>query len=83
MIKSNLLFILFFTTTCYCNNIILDKKLNKHTNKIIVGAERVEDYKSSLINKNIAIVANHTSVIRTIRSNYTHLVDSLINSKIE
>ena len=83
MIKSNLLFILFFTTTCYCNNIILDKKLNKHTNKIIVGAERVEDYKSSLINKNIAIVANHTSVIRTVRSNYTHLVDSLINSKID
>jgi len=83
MIKSNLLFIFLFTTTCYCNNIVLDEKLNKHTNKIIVGAERVHDYKSSIVNKNIAIVANHTSMVRNIKSNYTHLVDSLINSKIK
>ena len=33
------------------------------TNKIIVGAESIEEYKHLLLGKNVGIVANHTSVI--------------------
>ena len=68
---------------------------DKTTNKIIVGAESVNEYKYLISGKKIGIVANHTSVIfkSTIHSktkafpndynDYTHLVDSLIKLNIE
>ena len=48
--------------------------------KIRVGANQTEDYFSLLKNKNIALVANQTSVIfkNNKQADYTHLVDSLI-----
>ncbi len=44
---------------------------------IVVGAERTELYLSKLTNKRVAILTNHTGLIKT-----THLVDSLISLKI-
>ncbi len=47
--------------------------------QIIVGANQTHKYLSILKNKNIAIVANHTSVIfKKENITYTHLVDSLL-----
>ncbi len=44
---------------------------------IIVGAERTELYLSKLINKKVAILTNHTGLIKQ-----THIVDSLLSLKI-
>ncbi len=43
-------------------------------NRIKTGAEQTEKYLHLLKNKNIALVANHTSLI-----NQTHLLDSLLS----
>jgi len=45
--------------------------------KIETGAEQTEQYISLLLNKNVAVVANHTSNI-----NGSHLVDSLISLEV-
>ena len=45
-----------------------------YNKKIMVGAEKTDRYLSLLKNKNIAVVANHTS-----RIGKTHLVDSLVS----
>ena len=52
-----------------------------HTD-IIVGANDTDAYFSLIKNKNIAVVANQTSVIFSDNNQYTHLVDSLISSGI-
>lgn len=49
--------------------------------KIIVAANRTEAYIPYLKNKNIAVVANQTSVIFK-EKGYTHLVDSLLSLNI-
>ena len=52
--------------------------------KLVVGAERIDHYIEQLQNKNIAIVANATSVVRkNDRNSFTHLVDTLLSRKIE
>ena len=52
--------------------------------KLVVGAERIDHYIEQLQNKNIAIVANATSVVRKSDGNsFTHLVDTLLSRKIE
>ena len=64
---------------------------DKITNKIIVGAESINEYKPLILSKKIGIVANHTSVIfkstnRLLANeniDYTHLVDSLLKLNIE
>src|SRR5690554_6582057 len=48
---------------------------------IIVAANRTEEYLPLLTGKNVAVVANHTSVIFK-DSLYTHLVDSLLARNI-
>ena len=51
--------------------------------KLVVGAERIDNYIEQLQNKNIAIVANATSVVRNSdRNSFTHLVDTLLSRKI-
>ena len=52
-----------------CSN----KKLSKQEHRIYTGAEQTEQYISNLKSKQVAIVANHTTLI-----NETHLVDSLL-----
>lgn len=55
-----------------------DKNDESINDKIIVGAERTEQYFPLLTGKKIGIVANQTSFIQN-----THLVDSLYNSGFE
>ena len=95
MLKRSLFFIFSIITinTSCGNEKIIDN--NKTTNKIIVGAERINEYKSLITAKKIGIVANHTSVIfkssnkskSKLLSNkyidYTHIVDSLLKLNIE
>lgn len=58
------------------------KKSQTEQIEIIVGANNTEAYFSLLKNKNVAVVANQTSVIFKEKSSFTHLVDSLISSGI-
>ena len=51
-------------------------------NEVIVGANLTENYLPLLKDKNIALVANQTSVIFKNDHSYTHLVDSLLAHKI-
>lgn len=64
----------------------LDFKKNKNDlNQIVTGAERVELYVSKLKNKNVAVIANQTSVIRNLNqkkrlskeNSFIHLIDHL------
>ena len=63
----SIIFVVFFLISCQ----------SQTNQKIITGAEQTDKYIPLLKNKNVAIVANHTSLI-----NQTHLVDSLLNLKI-
>lgn len=59
------------------------KKNSTSISKIETGAQQTSEYLQLLKNKNIAIVANQTSVIfKTEVETYTHLVDSLLKLKI-
>ena len=74
--KHKLYILLFSLFLISCTNAQKDYNSNESKNNtIIVGAERTELYFPLLKDKNIAIVANQTSVI-----NNVHLVDSLINA---
>ena len=61
------LILFFFQIFCACSQ--------APAGKIIVGAERTGEYFPLIKGKNIAIVANHTSLI-----NGVHLVDSLLSA---
>ena len=54
-------------------------KTNEIKSNVIVGANQISEYENLIKDKRIGIIANHTSVIFKKNSNYTHLVDSLIN----
>jgi len=58
------------------NQVVLDKE-------ILTGAQQTNLYVPLLKNKNIAIVANQTSVIFKNNSTYIHLVDSLLKMKVD
>jgi len=71
------------------NKITNEKPQLKSIKKISTGAQQTQLYIPLLKHKNIAIVANQTSVIfkakslnTNVKSNYTHLVDSLLSLKI-
>jgi uncharacterized protein YbbC (DUF1343 family) len=51
----------------------------QESTEIKVSAERTELYVNLLKGKNIAIVANQTSVIKNNKNSFTHLVDSLLS----
>lgn len=77
--------LLLFVSTLSCRQSNKDKKLPsiKKENAIVVGANQTENYIPFLKDKNIAIVANNTSVIfKNDTSHYTHLVDSLLSLDI-
>lgn len=57
--------------------------IRKPVDKIVLGVDRTQDYIPKLIDKKVAVVANQTSVIFKSDTSYTHLVDSLLNSKIQ
>lgn len=73
-----LLFYLLFFSLISCGQ-ELTKKINSVNNlPIKTGAQRTELYIPYLKNKNIAIVANQTSVIYKGENKYIHIVDSLL-----
>lgn len=55
----------------------LTQKQAEGLQAVVTGAERTELYFPALMNKRVALIANHTSVIGN-----THLVDSLLASSI-
>ena len=55
---------------------------NIYSQGIIHGSERTSEYLDKLHNKNIAVVANNTSVIRY-KNTSIHLIDSLLNRDVE
>jgi len=94
LLKSTFLFFLIGILSCGNTNKQSDPASEKVTERkipkpasseIITGASRTEEYLPLLKNKNIGIVGNQTSIIKTEQGNYTHLVDSLLslNIKIE
>jgi len=62
-----IIFIFFFHVELFCV---------QSENKIIVGAERINKYKSLISDKSIALLVNHTSMLKN-----THLIDTLSNLK--
>ena len=56
-----IIFSILFIDVPYSN--VKNTNNSEITNKIIVGAESVNEYKHLLVGKNVGIVANHTSVI--------------------
>lgn len=56
-------------------------KVKESNPKIITGANQINKYLPLLQGKNVAIVANQTSVLET-KTGFTHLVDTLISKKI-
>ena len=85
-----LVFLLFFSFIS-CSQSKSNK--SKHTNsvrisnnpnlKITTGADQTNEYLHLLTKKNIAVVANQTSVIFKKNNLYTHLVDSLLSLNIK
>lgn len=77
----SLLFVLLIAQNCKTPN--KDQKTTSSITEkrdIVVGANQVENYIGLLKGKNIAVVANNTSVIfKNDKTNYTHLVDSLLS----
>ena len=74
--KSTYLFILFISAVT-----VSFAQKSSPLSKIYTGADQTQLYLSKLKGKNIAIVANQTSVIYN-GNNYTHIVDSLVSLKI-
>lgn len=79
-----LVFLLFFSliscgqTNTTNKNLKAAKSIKTSSKEILTAAQQTELYLPLLKQKNIAIVANQTSVIfKNEKENYTHLVDSL------
>ena len=74
--------LLLFVATLCCRQSSQNKKspsVNKN-NYIVVGANQTENYIPLIKGKNIAVVANNTSVVfKSDTKQYTHLVDSLLS----
>lgn len=89
VLKNTVLLLVFMLSACGSQPKFNNTDQNPITNgiagdierPIIVAANRTEEYIPLLTGKNVAIVANHTSVIFK-ESHYTHLVDSLLARNI-
>ena len=75
-----LVFLLLFSLIS-CSQSKNSKLSSIITDEILVGAQQTTQYLKLLEGKNIAIVANQTSVIYKNKNDYTHLVDSLLTLK--
>jgi uncharacterized protein YbbC (DUF1343 family) len=79
---STLFFLYFLTISCNQSLNNVQKVSSEEKPDIIVGANQLDKYIDLLKDKNVAIVANNTSVIfkdGKSNSNYQHLVDSLLS----
>lgn len=52
-------------------------------NKVIVGAERFEEYLSLVKNKKVGILTNQTSVVRNENGDFIHLLDTLLSLDVD
>jgi uncharacterized protein YbbC (DUF1343 family) len=52
-------------------------------NKVIVGAERLEEYLSLVKNKKVGILTNQTSVVRNQNGDFIHLLDTLLSLDVD
>ena len=91
LLKSTFLFFLIGILSCGNTNkqsdqLSEEKKEIKETKQenleIITGANRTGAYIPLIRNKKIGIVGNQTSIIKTEKGSYTHLVDSLLSLEI-
>lgn len=88
MSKPIILILLLLWLSLSLNCLTIDKEKEapsiKEKKNIVVGANQTENYINLLKGKNIAVVANNTSVIfkKDIKS-YTHIVDSLLSLGIQ
>lgn len=73
-----LFYLLFFSFISFSQNITSKKNTLK---QIETGAQQTNHYLKLLKGKNVAVVANQTSIIYKNESDYTHLVDSLLTLK--
>lgn len=87
--KNTFLFLLFSIISCgsktsnTTDEKIVRNFVNDTINTIVVGANRTDSYLPLLNDKNIAVVANQTSVIfKNDQQSYTHIVDSLLQLNI-
>ena len=92
LLKSTFLFLLIGILSCGNTNkqsnedpkdISANLKTETVSSEIITGANRTQEYLPLLKNKKIGVIGNQTSVIKTEKGNYTHLVDSLLNLDIQ
>ncbi len=74
--KNTVLFSLFLILGCQAQ----DKSFEEQ--KLQTGADQTKVYLNDLAQKDIAVVANQTSVIKNSKGGFTHLVDSLLNLNI-
>lgn len=75
------LLLVFSTISCQTTT-KEQKKSVEDQKEIIVGANHTEKYLELLKSKNIAVVANNTSVLFKKDGAYTHLVDSLLSLNV-
>lgn len=73
-----------FIVLIFVLNFFTGHSQTKHKNQIITGANQTEKYLPLLKGKNIAVVANQTSVIfKNNSTENTHLIDSLLAHRIK
>lgn len=81
----NTVFLLVLTLIS-CGNAQQDKTRStiptRDTPAVITGAERTDQYFPMLKGKQVAVVANQTSIIPSANNTHVHLVDSLLNANI-
>jgi len=70
--KNTVLFSFCMLLGCQAQDKSSDQK------KLLTGADQTELYINDLKSKNVAVVANQTSIILNDNGDYTHLVDSLL-----
>ena len=92
LLKSTFLFFLIGILSCGNTNSQSEKatesvsennRSNPKTTEIITGANRTEEYLPLLKDKTIGVAGNQTSIIKTEKGEYTHLVDSLLSLNIK
>ena len=71
-----------FKITVLFGLILLSACDAQQKDEIILGANRIAEYLPLLKDKNVGIVGNQTSLLKTSNGEYVHLVDTLLNRNI-
>ena len=71
-----------FKITVLFGLILLTACNAQQKDEIILGANRMSEYLPLLKDKNVGIVGNQTSLVKTSNREYVHLVDTLLKRKV-